>query len=344
MRTRIVVWMRWTVVALTASGFLLAPSGVATAGGWWSFIPIEGSVFAVGDHVESARRGEVYFRSEGAAERARAGEVRYMPHLIPDMDWGPVHRAMRVASPGDWWVQPDVAIPAGTMTFGLGDGNVGSFRMTLEVPDVEPGEYALMICSPGCEEAFASVVPTRVTISADPVTAATARRVERLRVQVLSLRRARRELSALRNRVARAETRTRLREIDADRRAAILEAEAAALRAEVADLQEAAARIPGRFSQAGWFVAGFMLALVLASILRRRRARPRSLHPAPGAGATLPAEIIGMEEGSAPGDGGDDAHGRAVGDGGVEPPEEPSVLVPDVDVDVAREPAVPEDP
>lgn len=152
----------------------------APAGGWWTTIDAGPSPWAPGLRVETGA-AEALFPSLDAADRAyESGD--YGAYLLDDFDYGIVDRALRHEFRPDWWTLAGAsAIPLGDVVLGEPDGNLVRASASFVVPDVAPGRYYLMFCDPGCERAFADVIPTRVTVVEDLGVAALTGRVDTLR-------------------------------------------------------------------------------------------------------------------------------------------------------------------
>ena len=254
----------------TALWTVLGVGGPAAAGGWWSGIPLEGSELGVGERFETGR-GEVLFESVEAAARARQGLDRYYAYLIPNLDWSIVDEAMSIAEPGDWWIHPETRIRAGEVEVTGGPSNLARIRISFAVPAVEPGTYALMLCTAGCVRPLADVVPHEVTVAADAATARIGRRLTELQGRVHVVR------SRLGHRVSKLERELRVLR---SRGAAPEQADALeAAEGRVSRLERRVAELEGAAPALAWLVVGAAGAALL--ILLPRRRRPRERPPTP---------------------------------------------------------------
>jgi hypothetical protein len=169
--------------------------------------------------------------------------------LLRGFDDAVVERAMRKASPGDWWSLGGAeAIEVGPVDIRLSDSNLARATAAFTVPEVPPATYHLMLCDAGCDEPLAEVVPTEgFTVVADPATAKLARRVDRLERR--SMRQAER-LGAARGEIAVARLATR------NARAEIEHLEAVS--------EPRRSRPATAWTYAGWLVAGALAVFVVA--------------------------------------------------------------------------------
>jgi hypothetical protein len=135
---------------------LLMPQG-ASAGGWWSFIDVGSSHVAPGQRVELAEA--VAFSSVADAEAAQQAD-RFYVYLLRDFDYSVVERAMREASPGDWWSLGGAeAIQVGQVAVTVSDANLARATAAFTMPELPPATYHLMLCDKACAEPLADVVP-----------------------------------------------------------------------------------------------------------------------------------------------------------------------------------------
>jgi len=258
----------------TALWTVLGVGGPAAAGGWWSGIPLQGAELGVGERFMTDR-GEILFDTVEASARARQGLDRYYAYLIPDLDWSVVDEAMSVGEPGDWWVRPETRIRVGEVEVRGGPSNLARIRVAFDVPEVEPGTHALMLCTAGCVRALADVVPHEVLVTEDPLAARTARELSRLGVRLDATR------SRLGHRVAELERELRVarsQETDPDA------LDAATTR--VVELERRVAELEGSAPGAAWLVVGAAGAALLLLPLRRRRPRE---------GPPTPPRVVEME-------------------------------------------------
>ncbi len=260
--------LRRGLLAAAAAWVVLAIAQPAAAGGWWSYIPLQGAELGVGERFTTAR-GEVLFASAEAAARAKRGEERFYAYLIPDMDWSVVEEAMSIAEPGNWWVRPETRIRVGRVEVRGGPSNLARIRVAFDVPEVEPGTYALMLCTAGCVRHLADIVPSEVTVTADPATARTARELSRVESR----------LEVVRSRLGQ-----RVRELERGSREApaseadLLEALDRAT-SRVRALERRVSELEGAAPALAWLVVGAAGAALLLLLLRRRRPRERPPTP-----------------------------------------------------------------
>jgi hypothetical protein len=171
--------VRLRFALVTALGVLLLAPQAAAGGGWWSVVDVTRSPVAAGQRVEVT--ASVLFSSDAAAEAAQQ-TGRYRVYLLRGFDDTVVERAMRKASPGDWWsLGAAEAIEVGPVTVRVPDANFGRATAGFTVPELAAGAYHVMLCDAGCAEPLADVIPTEgFTVVADPATAQMAKRVDRL--------------------------------------------------------------------------------------------------------------------------------------------------------------------
>ena len=243
-----------------ALGILLLAPQTAEGGGWWSYIDVSRSTVVPGQRVVVDE--DVAFSSAAAAEEARETDPFYV-YLLRDFDRGVVERAMREASPGDWWSLGDAkSIRVGQVAVSVSGANLGRARAEFTVPELPPATYHLMLCDAGCAEPLGDVIPVEdFTVVADP---ATARMAQRIHDQEVLIRRQAGRLRAARAdadqaRVAAQSARSDIKQ---------LEASVSSLREE----GERSRATPRAY--AGWPVAGALLGAFAVLALRRRRSRP----------------------------------------------------------------------
>lgn len=234
-------------------GTFLAPS--AGAGGWWSSIGLEGQPVGMGESIDLGV-SEVMFDSIEEAEEAQGQE--FFAYLVRDFDQAALDDAMTRADPGKWWRPTSQPIQVGTVELTDWDSNLAKGRVDLEVPEIEPGSYFLMLCDAGCGVPLGNLIPSGVTVTDDVVAAQTARRLQELEADLtLALQQSRSELRQTRSTLRQALSDDAKR----DQRIAQLEAE----------LVEAQDQEPVPWvAYAGWFFAGGATVFLL---LRLRRSR-----------------------------------------------------------------------
>ena len=147
---------RTLVIALVTSLASIALAAPASAGGWWSSVPLEKQHANIGDTLHS--RSDVWFPTMKLAQRARS--ERYFAYLVRGINQKLLDDAMGHAQPKRWWAQPETAIRAGTVRWGGRDSNIATVIVDVTIPDVPPGRYALMLCDAGCRNPLADIIPT----------------------------------------------------------------------------------------------------------------------------------------------------------------------------------------
>ena len=171
---------RLSLALVCTLGVLLVVPQVAAGGGWWSYPTVSRSHVAPGQSVEL--KENVLFSSAAAAQAAQQAD-RFHVYLLRGFDYSVVERAMRKASPGNWWSLGGAdAIEVGQVTVTVSDGaNLGKASATFTVPELPPATYTLMLCDTGCTQPLADLIPAKgFTVMADLVTARMANRVDRL--------------------------------------------------------------------------------------------------------------------------------------------------------------------
>jgi len=246
--------------------------GTATAGGgWWTSIDLKSSHVAVGEAIQV--RADVMFRTAEAAQRAGVSR-RFYVYLLERFDFSPVHEAMSEQQElGRWTLGDARAIVVGEVSFDRKTwgpmSNVVTARVGFVVPEVQPGNYALMLCDEGCRHPLADVIPAPVTVYADPATARLARRLERLEW----------DLAVLAEEHPQAQQAKKIA-AGAWGRVAELQANLRGLEQSIEELEAAPAAAGDRPSTPwasfiGWFLAGVASAmLVLVKMARRDRSVP----------------------------------------------------------------------
>jgi hypothetical protein len=146
-------------IACVAAALIVLPS--ATAGGWWTSIRIDRTRVAIGQEMKV--HANVMFRSVDAAEAAQTGETQggFYVYLLRGFDYSIVQRAMREASPRNWWsVGGADAFRAGRVVIGDRESNLALAKASFRVPKLPPGRYTVMFCDAGCAHPLADVIPT----------------------------------------------------------------------------------------------------------------------------------------------------------------------------------------
>jgi len=144
---------------------VILPQAQARAGGWWSSIDLVSYELLAGEPLELS--SEVFFDSRSQVddmEQARSGAVTYYAYLLIEWDEAVFDKAVRHDFRPDWWRTPARVLPLGRVAIGDWNSNLARARATLEVPDIEPGRYSIMLCDLGCERPLGHFVPTPVRI------------------------------------------------------------------------------------------------------------------------------------------------------------------------------------
>jgi hypothetical protein len=150
--------MQRSVLAIgcVSAALILLPS--APAGGWWTSIRLDRTRVSVGEELKV--HANVMFRSIDAAKAAQNGKAFYI-YLLREFDYSVVQRAMREPSPRNWWSVGSVeAFRVGRLAIDGQESNLGVAKASFPVPDVRPGQYAVMFCDAGCAHPLADVIPT----------------------------------------------------------------------------------------------------------------------------------------------------------------------------------------
>jgi hypothetical protein len=247
-----------------ALGVLLFVPHAATAGGWWSYVDVNRSQVAPGQRVEIDET--VAFSSVAAAEEAQE-TGRFYVYLLRGFDYSAVERAMRKASPRNWWSLGDAeAIQVGQVTVSVSDANLGRATAAFTMPEIPPATYHLMLCDKACTEPLADVIPaTDFTVVADPATAQMAQRAGRLEGRI---RNQARQLAAARTDIDTALVAARNARSEVEQ----LEARVSS----TADERRSSPRV-ARWAYAGWFVAGVLIGALALLVFRRGRSKPSPL-------------------------------------------------------------------
>jgi hypothetical protein len=153
--------MQRSVLAIgcVAAALIVLPS--ATAGGWWTSIRLDRTRVAVGQEMKV--HANVMFRSVAAAEGAQTGEAQgaFYVYLLRGFDYSIVQRAMREASPRNWWsVGSAHAFRVGRVVISGRELNLARASASFRVPEIRPGQYTVMFCDAGCAHPLTDVIPT----------------------------------------------------------------------------------------------------------------------------------------------------------------------------------------
>lgn len=248
--------MRRSALTIGCATIALALPATATAGGWWTSIRVDRATVLAGQRVKA--HANVSFSSVDSVEAAESGEQTFYVYLLRGFDYSIVERAMRKASPGNWWSVGEAdAFRVGRVVIGGSDSNFALAHASFQVPGLEPGTYAVMFCDAGCVRPLADTIPMAdFSIVADPVVARLATRIERLEQR--NFAQAQKLLGASASaRETRLASETRLARAHA--RITALERQLAGSRRSV-------------WAELRWLVPGLLLG-VLAAVLYRRRPR-----------------------------------------------------------------------
>jgi hypothetical protein len=146
-------------IGCVAAALIVLPS--ATAGGWWTSIRLDRTRVSVGQEMKL--HVNVMFRSVDAAEAAETGETQggFYVYFLRGFDYSIVQRAMREASPQNWWSLGRArAFRVGRVVISRRELNLAQANASFRVPEVPPGKYAVMFCDEGCAHPLADVIPT----------------------------------------------------------------------------------------------------------------------------------------------------------------------------------------
>lgn len=244
-----------------ALGVLLFVPHAATAGGWWSYVDVNRSHVAPGQRVEIDET--VAFSSVAAAEEAQE-TGRFYVYLLRGFDYSVVERALRKASPRNWWSLGDAeAIRVGQVTVSVSDANLGKATAAFTMPEIPPATYHLMLCDTACTAPLADAIPaTDFTVVADPASAQMAQRADRMERWIRNQAR----------KLADARTDTDRALVAA--RNARSEVEQLKARASSQAVERRSSPRVARWAYAGWFVAGVLIGALALIVLRRGRSKP----------------------------------------------------------------------
>lgn len=276
----------WCIAIAIFLSLVTMPQPPARAGGWWSSIDLDRYELLAGEPLELS--SEVFFDSRGqvdAMEQARSGAVTYYAYLLLEWDEAVLNRAVRHDFRPDWWRTPARMLPLGQVAIGRWNSNLARARATLEVPDIEPGRYSIMVCDLGCERPLGHFVPTPVRIfDAEGFAQHLNRQIDGL------VRRS----GTDRDRIRKLEH--RLADARGDDEFDDHNAELLGIR--VSELNDRVDELATRPDKAGvswpWVLVVALVAALLSSLLTRRRVRPRRPPPAEPKEETIERDLAGV--------------------------------------------------
>ena len=177
---------RKCLVLATAVLTLWLTTNPALAGGWYHYVRFP-ELVSPGETLELETE-DVWFQTIAQAEEART-QQGYYAFLIEDLDEEMLAKAMSTDYVANWWQLGEAsAHHAGTVTAHGGSSNLVDATIRLEIPDVSPGHYWLMLCDLDCGTAMGSVIPREVRVVDDAGFAQLARRIDHLESRVGDLR------------------------------------------------------------------------------------------------------------------------------------------------------------
>jgi hypothetical protein len=247
-----------------ALGVLLLTPQAAAGGGWASWIHVDRTTVAPGQHV--VVDAEAWFPSAAAAKAAQE-PGRFYVYLLRGFDYSVVERAWGKASPGDWWsLDAAEAIRVGQVTVSVPRrSNLGKARAAFTVPELPAATYHLMLCDAGCANPLGTVIPAQgFTVVADPATTQLAQRIDGLEHRIHDQAG---ELKAASAKADRALDEARSVDSSIDQ-----------LKARVSSLADEGGRsVTSPWVYAGWLVAGGFAGALVLHLVRRRQPRPPGL-------------------------------------------------------------------
>ncbi len=155
-----VVAMRMRVLVVLIGLLLLALPATPAAAGGYSSLDWEGRYLISGERAV-ARETQTLWPTSAAARRA-VHKGDYRVYLQP----GPADYAI---VPKRAWHGPDPgAVEApGRVTLRVINTNIVAIRAKVRIPDVSPGRYHTVLCTPGCARLAPDMWPTEVTVVAN---------------------------------------------------------------------------------------------------------------------------------------------------------------------------------
>lgn len=246
--------MRPRMLLLSALVITSALAPPARAGGWWTYIGLDGQRLGIGESI--TLRTEVEYPTDQEAEEARGSD--YYVYLVKGVDVQALKWAMSRPQPEHWWNPPAEMTLIGDVSLAY-YWDSGRARSTAEltIPDMPTGRYDLMLCDRGCRNPLGNLIPAHVEVVDDPLAAQTSRKLQDATERTsLALARLRHDLrqSDRKFRVAKADA------ADASERVA-------ALSKRVASIATEPPSTPWP-SYLAWFVGGIGIA---SAVVRGRR-------------------------------------------------------------------------
>jgi hypothetical protein len=256
--------MRRMALSVLAASMLSLSQAPASAGGWWTTLDLHDQYLGTGESFTIKVR-EILFDSIEAAERAE--HTAYFAYLVKDFDRRALDRAMSRPDPKNRWRPFGPVVQVGIVTPSGRDANLSRGSVDIDVPDVAPGAYWIMLCDAGCRTPLGNHIPVPVNVISDALAAQTARRFHQANERLTF------SLAQVRGDVRRMQR--KVRELRADAADAVAEPEPTVV------IERATSR-PSWIPYAGWFVAGAAVALIFARRRREEKQLPEILiEPAP---------------------------------------------------------------
>ena len=256
--------MRRSALFAISALILVFPAQPANAGGWWTTFDVYDQPFAIGESLTVTDQSFVLFRTMEDIEQAKT--TAYFAYVVTAYDEALLDRAMTRPDPKKWWEPLSPLVKVGEVSLTGWDANLARARVHLDIPDVAPGQYFLMLCDAGCETPLGNHIPVPVHITTDVMAARTARRVERMDDSMdLRFARSRNDV----RKAARA-----AREAQQDSNEAINAIARLAARMDATPATTTSNPLPMWVAYAGWFVAGGYTAFLIRRRPLRHAATP----------------------------------------------------------------------